>query len=208
MPLQELHPLKSGKIALWNITEDETVLSNELKLESCPTNIISPQKRLEWIAGRILIQHLANSVQIPFLGILKDEFGKPFLRESNYHISLSHSYPYVAAQIHPEHSVGIDIEQPKEKLLKIAPRILDTTELQDAGTDIVKHCIYWCAKEALYKVYGKRGLLFTHHLHLNPFSRKDFGDLKGWIEANGTQEFVDLHYIVTKNFVLVHTKAY
>lgn len=206
MPLQELHSSKSGSIALWHITEDEATLEKELVHENCPAHIISTQKRLEWISGRILIQHLTVLANIPFSGIHKDEFGKPFLKESTHHISLSHSYPYVAAQIHPGRSVGIDIEQPKQKLLKIAPRILDATELEDAGTNIVKHCIYWCAKEALYKVYGKRGLLFTNHLHVKPFELRGTGELQGWIDANEGQSFVDLCYIVTKDYVLVHSK--
>ena len=206
MPLQELRSSKSGSIALWHITEDEASLE-KLAHESCPVNIISPQKRLEWICGGILIAHLATSANIPFLGIRKDEFGKPFLKESNHHISLSHSYPYVAAQIHRDHSIGIDIEQPKQKLLKIAPRILDANELEDAGSDMVKHCIYWCAKEALYKVYGKRGLLFTNHLHIKPFELKEAGELQGWIDANENQSFVDLCYLVTQDFVLVHSKT-
>lgn len=207
MPLQELHSIKSGKIALWHITEDEINLSNELQLEICPKNIISSLKRLEWICGRLLLQHLATSLDVSYKGIQKDEFGKPFLKQSNYHISLSHSYPFVAAQIHPERSVGIDIEQPKQKLLKIAPRILDEGELKNAGVDIVKHCVYWCAKEALYKVYGKRGLLFTHHLHLKPFDLQNAGDLKGWIEVPEGQILVDLYYLVSKDYVLVHTKT-
>ncbi len=206
MPLQELKSIKDH-IALWHITEDEATLAKAFVHENCPAHIISPHKRLEWFAGRILIQYLAGTAGITFLGIHKDEFGKPFLNESNHHISLSHSYPYVAAQIHPDHSVGIDIEQPKEKLFRIAPRILDETELKDAGHDMVKHCVYWCAKEALYKVYGKRGLLFTNHLHLKPFDLKESGELVGWIDANGKKAFVDLYYIVDKDYVLVHTKS-
>lgn len=207
MPLQELNSFKNGKIALWHITEDEPELSKMLKLEACPENIVSPLKRLEWICGRLLLQHLVNSSGLQYQGVLKDEYGKPFLKNTDYHISLSHSYPYVAAQFHYGSSVGIDIEQPKEKLLKIAPRILDKDELENAGTDIVKHCIYWCAKEALYKVYGRRGLLFTRHLHLKPFELTEAGDLQGWIETNGNQILVDLYYIVTKDYVLVHTKT-
>ena len=207
MPLQELNLTGIGRIALWHITENEGFLSKILDSESCPTEIISLQKRLEWICGRIIIKHLALTSGLMYKGIHKDEFGKPFLRESEQHISLSHSYPYVAAQIHPVNSVGIDIEQPKEKLLRIAPRILDAEELKDAGSNIVKHCVYWCAKEALYKIYGKRGLLFTNHLHLKPFELKDAGDLLGWIETNGDQVFAELQYIVTKEYVLVHSKT-
>lgn len=207
MPLQELNSIKNGKIALWHITEEENELSKMLKLDICPEDVISPLKRLEWICGRLLLQHLAASSGIKYSGLRKDEFGKPFLKDSDYHISLSHSYPFVAAQLHPGNRVGIDIEQPKQKLLKIAPRILDKGELENAGTNIIKHCIYWCGKEALYKVYGRRGLLFTHHLHLKPFELKEGGDIQGWIETNGDQILVDLYYIVTKEYVLVYTKT-
>lgn len=207
MPLQDFKSTNAGKIALWYITEDETSLAAQLKTATCPQEIISEQKRLEWISGRLLIAHLATASGLSYQGILKDEYGKPFLKGSDHHISLSHSYPYVAAQIHPLQSVGIDIEQPKEKLLRIAPRILDPAELENAGNNIVKHCIYWCAKEALYKVYGKRGLLFTHHLHVNPFELKNNGILKGCIESNGNKIFVELNYLVSDDYVLVHSNS-
>lgn len=207
MPLYELKNTRKGKIALWHITENEQFLSAQSDSVFSPEEIISPHKRLEWLAGRLLLRHLAESSGFPYQGIRKDEYGKPFLKGSEHHISLSHSYPYVAAQIHPHHSVGIDIEQPKEKLLRIAPRILDPSELENAGNNIVKHCVYWCAKEALYKVYGKRGLLFTNHLRLKPFDLKEMGDLEGWVESNGARQFIELHYIVTKDYVLVHSKT-
>jgi len=207
MALQDLKMIGSGKVAIWHIIEDETQLTNDLGGENCPKEIISREKRLEWLAGRILLKQLTESSGLVYDGVIKDEFGKPFLKNHPHQISLSHSYPYVAAQIHPTISVGIDIEQPKEKLLRIGPRILDSSELENAGNDIVKHCIYWCAKEALYKINGKRGLLFTNHLHVNPFDLKDHGDLQGWIEADGRKEFAELHYIVTKDYVLVHSKT-
>ncbi|GAB1444547.1 MAG: 4'-phosphopantetheinyl transferase superfamily protein [Cyclobacteriaceae bacterium] len=207
MPIIDLNGVNAGKIALWHITEDENTLSNELNPIYFPTEIISPQKRLEWLAGRLLLRHLVDSSGLTYHGIEKDKFGKPFLKNHDHYISLSHSYPYVAAQINSSHSVGIDIEQPKEKLLRIAPRILDPTELENAGDDITKHCVYWCAKEALYKIYGKRGLLFTNHLRLQPFELKEKGDLKGWIEADGIKIFAELQYIVTEDYVLVHSKT-
>lgn len=207
MPIIDLNGVNRGKIALWHITEDENYLADQLKPTACPTKIISPQKRLEWLAGRLLLRHLVHSSGLIYHGIEKDAFGKPFLKNHDHHISLSHSYPYVAAQINPSHSVGIDIEQPKEKLLRIAPRILDSTEQENAGNDIIKHCVYWSAKEVLYKIYGKRGLLFTNHLKLQPFELKESGDLKGWIEADGTKAFAELQYIVTEDYVLVYSKT-
>lgn len=207
MPLTELKRVDVGAIGLWHITEDEDQLIELAGDEHCPEDIISPLKKLEWLTGRILIRHLTEFEGLKYEGIRKDEFGKPFLKNHTHHISLSHSYPYVAAQIHPTHSVGIDVEQPKEKLLKIAHRILDADEVKNAGDDITKHCIYWCAKEALYKVYGKRGLLFTNHLKVKPFVREAQGDIQGIIAWNGLKESIDLHYIVNRDFVMVYSKS-
>lgn len=208
MPIRELSEVSEGRIALWHITEDESFLADQLKPLTYPKEVISPQKRLEWMCGRLLIRHLVDSMGLQFHGIEKDNYGKPFLKNLNHHISLSHSYPYVAAQIDPSHSVGIDIEQPKEKLLRVAPRVLNSAELENAGTDIIKHCIYWSAKEALYKIYGKRGLLFTNNLSIQPFELKKTGPLKGLISTEGGSVFAELQYIVHKDYVLVYSKTH
>ncbi len=208
MPLQELKEFGSEKIALWHITETEIFFSQNLFQDSYPNDIINQQKRLEWLAGRVLLKHLAESMGIIYEGIVKDQFGKPHLKNQRHQISLSHSYPYVAAQIHENKSVGIDIEQPTDKLLKIGSRVLDPVELKDAGTDIIKHCVYWCAKEALYKLYGKRGLLFTNHLKVDPFDLSEKGELLGRVEFDEIAIFAELHYIVKKEYVLVCSKTF
>jgi phosphopantetheinyl transferase len=208
MPQLSLKPkeLNAG-IALWEITEDEAELARLAKPEVCPKELVSLAKRKEWLAGRILLLALVRKTGLNYAGTIKDEFGKPSLKDINHFISLSHSHPYVAVQIHEHEAVGIDLEQPNEKLLKIAPRILDPIELENAGEDIVKHCIYWCAKEALYKIYGKRGLLFTNHLRVEPFSLHNEGDLNGLIALNGYSRKARLCYRVSKEYVLVYTKT-
>jgi len=141
-----------------------------------------------------------------FQGIVKDEYGKPFLQGYNYYVSLSHSFPYVAVLIDKVESVGIDLEQPKQKLLNIAPRVLHAKELADAGTDLLKHCIYWCAKEVMVKVHGKKDLTFAENLLISPFLRENEGDLTGRIIASGTSRIVPLYYMLYPNFVLVFNK--
>jgi 4'-phosphopantetheinyl transferase len=71
----------------------------------------------------------------------------------------------------------------------------------------VKHCVYWCAKEAMYKLYGKRGLHFNSQLNLDPFELKKSGELQGYIRANGIPKVVALGYIVKDDYVLVYTKG-
>ena len=206
MPLVRAEMIGDGSAwGLWQITETEEELSYEA-FESVPEDIIAPSKRKEFLAGRALIKSLAEKVGVQYSGIRKDEQGKPYLKDQAHEISLSHSSPYVAAQIHPREAVGIDIEQPKEKLLRVAPRVLSSSEEDDAGTDVVKHCVYWCAKEAMYKLYGKRGLHFHSQLNLDPFELKKSGELQGYIRANGIPTIVNLGYVIKDDYVLVFTK--
>lgn len=197
---------KESAWGLWQISESEEELAFTA-FESCPDDIVAPAKRKEFLAGRALVKSLVELIGSEYSGIRKDEQGKPFLKDLTLEISLSHSSPYVAAQIHNGTAVGIDIEQPKEKLLRVAPRILSPIEEEDAGEDIVKHCVYWCAKEAMYKLYGKRGLHFNNQLNIDPFQLKKAGDLRGYIRANGIPEIVSLGYIIKEDYVLVYTKA-
>ena len=207
MPLVKMEKTaKQCGWAIWFIEETKEELDS-LSTEVCPSEIVSVQKKLEWLAGRIVIKKLVEQSGLAYQGLRKDEFGKPFLVQHPNPISLTHSFPYVAAQIDSYESVGIDLEQPKEKLLKIAPRIMADYELADAGQDIVKHCVYWCAKEALYKVYGKRGLTFSNHLNIEPFNIQRSGELKGRIDDHGIEIKVDLCYTIQPDYVLVYTKT-
>ena len=205
MPLLRIENtgLESGW-AIWVIQEAEQELAFKA-LEQCPEEIISQSKRLEWLAGRVLIMELVQQNQLIYSGIHKDSFGKPFLRDLSHHISLSHSYPYVAAQLDLLDSVGIDIEQPKEKLLAIASRVLSPVELKDAAKNVTKHCVYWCAKEAMYKIYGKRGLHFSSQLTIEPFELHENGKLKGLIIANDQKQNVNLLYRIESEYVIVYT---
>jgi len=205
MPLLKMNKVgKESTWALWFIAEDEQELAFNA-METCPEEIVSPLKRLEWLSGRALIKAVLEKEGLEYSGLRKDEFGKPFLKEYNHQISISHSHPYVAVQIHNSESVGIDLEQPKDKLLKIAHRVLSPTELADAGTDVIKHCVYWCAKEAMYKIYGKRGLHFENQLNLGPFHLQSSGLLKGIIHVDLFQSSVSLAYVIESEYVMVYT---
>lgn len=208
MPIIQLVDNDAHAWAIWKITEDEELLSAEVRpFESVPSATTHPSKRLEFLAGRAVIRQLAQAWKLPFAGVDKDQWGKPFLKGDNTPISLSHSFPYVAAGISRSGSSGIDLEQPKQKLLRVAPRVLGTAELRDAGEDIVKHCIYWCAKESLVKYHGKKDLNFIRNMQIEPFPRSEQGFLTGSIIADNDIVRVRLYYRVYDNFVLVVTNG-
>jgi 4'-phosphopantetheinyl transferase len=206
MPLEKIVVEDKRAWALWKITEDEPTLSRELDgFEVISETLTNPQKRLEWLAGRVATKEVMKSLQLRFQGITKDEFGKPFPKGHDFQLSLSHSFPYVGVLMDQYTPVGIDLEQPKEKLLRVAFRIHHQGELQDLGTDIVKHCIYWCAKECLVKLHGKKDLVFAENMFIEPFDRKGEGDFMGKIIIGGNESVIPLHYIVYPNFVVVFT---
>lgn len=207
MPLEKLELSTERAWGLWHIREPEDELLDQVReFEKIPPHITHEQKRLEFCVGRVLAKTLIEKLSVKFEGIVKNEFGKPFFRNNNYQLSLSHSYPYVGALIDKSKSVGIDVEQIKSKLLKIAPRVLHPTELKDAGDNETKHCIYWCAKEALIKIYGKKDLVFAENLIIIPFTLQNQGNISGRIIVNNTETTIPLYYEVHNGFTVVLNK--
>jgi len=206
MPLKTLVNDNTLAWAVWYIAEDERTLTAEISpYEAVPQGTSNEKKRLEFLAGRVVLKSLLRQWNLSFKGLTKDEFGKPFFKEHPVQLSLSHSFPYVAAAIHRTRHVGIDLEQPKPKLLSIGPRVLAPEELTDAGSDVIKHCIYWCAKEAMIKYHGKKDLTFAKDLKIESFTRFTHGPMTGRIIATGMTETLSLYYRVYDNFVLVLT---
>lgn len=164
-------------LALWEVTESHSYFFELLPLDESTAEeldaIQHPQKQLEWLASRYLIEIVTKQAQIEHSGVAKDEFGKPFLENANVEISLSHTTKYVAVALHPSKPVGIDLEKPSFKLLKVAARYCTDSELNHAGGDLQKLCIYWSGKEALYKLYGRKRLTFKENLQIEPFEIQD-----------------------------------
>jgi len=191
---------------VWQIDENEEELNALiLPADSCPEEITNPRKRLEWLSGRILLKKMVEEAGLPYSGIVKNEFGKPFLNDLNHQISLSNSYPFVAVQIHPKNPVGIDLEQPQSKLFSVMRRVLTDGEWNDGANNLKKLCVYWCAKEALYKIYGKRSLVFTEQILIKPFALGQSGTLEGMIKEEMGNMTIFLDYFLELEYVLVAT---
>ena len=206
--------LKSAKInkkstyAIWEITEsvDQLIelVKNTPNVKLPDTDVTNKIKQAEWMAGRLLLSSLVEGLGEQYPGIYKDEFGKPHLKDIDLHISLSHSYPLVAAIIR-DSPVGIDVEQPKEKLRNIATRFLSEREQNECGGNVDLLCTFWCAKEALYKLYGKKKLIFKENLAVNYQEEDGVIDLSGKVIVNGSSETYQLQVEKVKNSLLVFT---
>jgi phosphopantetheinyl transferase len=171
MPLCDIKPGSDQPIwALWRIDEPPEELGEKLLASSAERSefdsIHHPRKKLEWLASRLIIQHLVQHFGDSFKGLYKDAFGKPHLIGLPYSISIAHCFPFAVGIISKDHPTGIDIEQPRDKLLSIRHKFLSEQEAEVAGTDLQKLCKFWTAKEVLYKIYGRKKLIFKEHMEL------------------------------------------
>jgi phosphopantetheinyl transferase len=196
----------AGAVAIWHISESEEELAVHAGELAVPGEVVHPRKRLEFLAGRAALRILTQRHGMDQPDLYKDEFGKPFIRDSSSGISLTHSFPYAAAIFHKSESVGIDLEQPSQKVLRIRSRFLSPSESKDAGDDLTKLTVYWCAKETLYKWWGKKGVHFESDLFIHPFKEDKEGVLAGDLRKQTKVFSVPLYYHVFTDFVMVYTR--
>lgn len=127
-------------------------------------SIANEQKRIEFLISRIAIKELASRLNIDFSGIDKDEHGKPFLINSHWEISITHTVDFIGVVFREKLPLGMDIEKPQTKMLKVLPRLMVDSEIELMGDSLEYATIFWSAKEALYKLYGKRKVDFKENL--------------------------------------------
>ena len=194
-------------LGLWKIEESEETLRAGLQLKQHEIDFIeqlSAGKRLQhWLATRLLLRTLMDTNDYIDCGM--DEHGKPYLLNSVYQISFSHSFDYAAVMISSEVQVGIDIELIKHKIKSIKHKFLTDLELAQPQIGDNTNGLYvsWCAKEAIYKWHGKKGLEFRQHIHIKPFKLKDEGTLKAVVELPQGNKEVDLTYFKTADGYMV-----
>lgn len=181
----------------------EITSENDEILEQDHTDLdhLHPKKRLEFLASRQLIQQMCKELNIAYQGIEKDEFGKPHLIDSTHQVSISHSYPMVACAIHPSKPCGIDIESNRPQLLKIKHKFLNKQELAFCEDDLDKLCLHWATKEALYKIHGRKRLLFSEQLAITKINSEN---IEAHILIDGNTESHLLNYEYFLKYFLVY----
>ena len=185
-----------GKLGIWHITES---LEELLKMKHFSEENLSllntffyEHRKKEWLVARILAEQLSEEKNSR---IIYDEHNKPFLENSKKHISISHSHNFLAV-ILDEYETGIDIELIKPKVLRIKEKFMSDEELNSLQKENLAEqlTVYWCAKESLYKLYGKKELAFKENLSIEPFHYSEKGIIKGWIKKSAMKKSFILHY--------------
>ncbi len=161
-------------VCVWKI--DEPLEFFEQIPAHWPTNNSqNPIKRIESLAARYCLYDLCTRLGLLDVALQQDERDRPYLPNSEWKISLSHSYPYVAAACSYQKEVGIDIEKKGRKIEKIAPRFLNTHELADRSENQVALTLAWSIKESIYKAANIPGLSFREAIALEKHTENNLG---------------------------------
>jgi phosphopantetheinyl transferase len=132
-------------------------------------DVTHPHKRLQHLAGRFLLQFLFPD--FPYHLIQLADTRRPYLPNEEYHFSISHCGDYAAAIVSKTSRVGIDIEIPTQRIIRIKDKFLSPQEktgwqADDLKPDIISLTLLWSCKEAVFKWYGNGGIDFSDHIQL------------------------------------------
>lgn len=199
-------------LAVWKIEETEEQLISGLQLKQHELDIISTlnngKRLLHWLSTRVLLRTMLDTSE--YIDCRMDEHGKPYLPNLGYHISLSHSYDYAAVIVGKKRLVGVDIELIKQKINLIKLKFLSDSEYNQLqiGDNIEALYACWCAKEAIYKWHGRKGLEFRKDIHIKPFKLETYGSLNALVDLpEGTKELTVDYFKMGDDYMLGYVVA-
>ena len=208
MPLDLKKELEDKtRIGVWHVTETE----EELKaLTSVPSDemeeisfIRSDSLRRQKLAVRALLDEMFEDK----VYLSHHDNGKPYIENSVTNISITHTEKYVAVILNDNEDVGIDIESLARDFSSVEKKALSEDEIDDLEEDEKRNgqlAIYWCAKEAIYKMLGQYDVNFAEQIEVEKFRPKKDGELEATFEdEDGYEEEFELEYIIFDNHVLV-----
>jgi 4'-phosphopantetheinyl transferase len=199
------------EFALWKIEEKAEDLYNQLQLnndeKAYVEQIGNGKRHLHWLGTRVLLRKMLITDE--YIDCKVDEHGKPYLVTLPYHISLSHSFDYAAVMISKKHPVGIDIEQIKEKVERIAHKFMRPNELSfiNEAHKIPHLYACWCAKEAVYKCNGEKEVSFVDDILLKPFNFEHHGIIDAHLNKNENRIDYEVGYLQYEDYMIGYVRG-
>ena len=183
--------------AIWKIEENAEDLLAQLQLKhheiSYLDTLINGKRNLHWLSTRVLLRKMMKTDE--YIDCQIDSSGKPYLTNFPHFISLSHSFDYAAVMISKNRAVGIDIELIKDKIERIAHKFMSKDELDFILQDRIEHLYAcWCAKEAIYKLHGKKNVSFLDHIRIMPFNYSGTGTFEASLDTGSSINAYTVNY--------------
>ena len=194
------------RILVWEITETLEDLFNQVVLNDINMIRLNNMKSESHQRGFLSVRKLLKEAGYNDFDLHYDESGKPHLKDKKF-ISITHSFHFSAIII-SDQKAGIDIELQREKIIRIADKFVNSTELKrlqrfDSQDYIKKLTVKWGAKEAIFKIRNEKGISFKDHIQVNPF---EIGDKEtiAFFEIEKTQQEFAIYFEEIEGFTLVY----
>ncbi|MDG1804540.1 4'-phosphopantetheinyl transferase superfamily protein [Flavicella sp.] len=192
---------KNTTVLVWKITETLQELKTIFLSANSIARLTNMRSELHQ-KGFISVRHLLKKAGYSDADLFYSETGKPNLKDGK-HISISHSFTYSTVII-SDKCVGIDIEKNRDKIKRIAHKFVGSESSFLTDENLIEQLtVLWGAKESLYKIHPKGGLLFREHLPIDPFVLTH-KKTTGWIKKHPWNE----PYAIEFDFIDGFTLAY
>ena len=179
-------------IYVWKMTssyEDQikNPLLNSAELISAK-ELKNEKRKKEFLSSRIALKNIFNKE----LELKHHKSGKPFIKEAK-HLSISHSSDFLAVAFGDE-NIGIDIEKPQTRLVKLMPKILSEIEFMEFKKEpsIDLACKLWGTKESILKYMGDKKLNYKEDIKVNTSSL----DVAKYLKTNFKVEFKKIENMI------------
>ena len=194
-----------AEIGVWQITETEEELK---ELSSTPTD---EMEEISFIRSeslrkqRLAVRALLNTMFDDKVYLSHHDNGKPYIENNPINISITHTAKYVAVILHEEENVGIDIESLDRDFSVVEKKALSEDEIEDLEDEKRNEqlAIYWCAKEAIFKLLSRYNVDFAEQNEVERFRPRGEGELEATFTYKDEEEEFDLEYITFDRHVLV-----
>lgn len=188
-------------LGVWRVEEDENTLKELVGGDYFPglAKISNPRRRLEWLAARTLLREFGYTGHVMY-----HPTRRPFLANSRSHLSISHSFPFVAVVLSEFYLVGVDVESFARPFSEVSDKYLSTNEKKWIDLDDNRRlALIWSAKEAIYKLPGMDGL-GGPDMDVKPIdSLSNKGEMKASVHLSGTVQHFTLNYFYLDYFNVV-----
>jgi phosphopantetheinyl transferase len=174
MPLLKTIALNDyTQLFVWKITETLGELFSSVALKDVSLARVESMKSESHQRGFLAVRRLLMEVGYSDFDLYYDEFGKPHLGNGK-HISISHSHDFSVIVL-SDVNVGADLEILKEKTLKLAPRYMDVSHLENLSKsdELIKATVVWGIKESVFKIKNEIGISFKDNIFEDDFNLED-----------------------------------
>ena len=198
-----------SRVGVWQITETEEELRELSSVPSDEMEEISYIKSESLRKQKLAVRCLLDALFEEKVYLSHHDNGKPYIENSAMNISITHTNRYVAVILNPTDEVGIDCESLDRDFSAVKKKALSEDEIEEVDEIDEEQrneqlAIYWCAKEAVYKMISQYGVDFAEQIEIDDFRMRGEGELVAtFTDKDGFEEEYELEYITFDRHVLV-----